>query len=184
MPSNSPQSIELNMKKIKGRSRRLFYRACVQYVKKRRNRINPKDTTYAALAIALEGYAKIPPGTGNGFNRCKAAAPLLGIELPRSPTFVSLTSTNKIKIGGEILESNFYSTLAWKKLRYSTLKRYGGKCQCCGETGKNSPLRVDHIKPISKFWGLRLDPENLQVLCNDCNWGKLNIDQTDWREPR
>lgn len=169
------------MKKIKGRSRKLFYRSLVTFVKKRRKRIDPKDTTYEALAGILESYASLPKGEGTGFNRCKIAAPFLGIELPRAPAFVSLTSANPIKIGGDIITSNFYSTLAWKKLRYATLRRYGAKCQCCGETGKKSPLRVDHIKPISKHWHLRLDPENLQVLCNDCNWGKLNLDETDWR---
>lgn len=49
----------------------------------------------------------------------------------------------------------------------------------CGSTRSDldlegNPVRivVDHIKPISKHWHLRLDPDNLQVLCNDCNKGK------------
>lgn len=46
-----------------------------------------------------------------------------------------------------------------------------------------NPVRivVDHIKPISKHWHLRLDPDNLQVLCNDCNKGKGAWDETDYR---
>lgn len=74
--------------------------------------------------------------------------------------------------------TKFYQSLAWKKFRYQTLVRYGAACQCCGNRGK---MRVDHIKPISKYWHLRLEPSNAQVLCNDCNWGKLNLDETDWR---
>lgn len=78
--------------------------------------------------------------------------------------------------------STFYQSAAWKKLRYQTLVKFGAKCQCCGVDAKQAPIRVDHIKPISKHWDLRLDPTNLQILCNDCNWGKSNWDETDWRE--
>ena len=49
---------------------------------------------------------------------------------------------------------------------------------CCGSERN---IVVDHIKPRSKFPGMSLDLENLQVLCNDCNMGKSNDDFTDWR---
>jgi 5-methylcytosine-specific restriction endonuclease McrA len=42
-------------------------------------------------------------------------------------------------------------------------------------------MHVDHIKPRSLFPLLAADPENLQVLCEDCNVGKSNVDTTDWR---
>jgi len=42
-------------------------------------------------------------------------------------------------------------------------------------------LHVDHIKPRSKYPELSLTFSNLQILCEDCNFGKSNIDQTDWR---
>lgn len=73
----------------------------------------------------------------------------------------------------------FYRSYGWRKLRYEVLKFWGGKCQAC----KNSErvLHVDHIKPIKKYWKLRLDPDNLQVLCDLCNHGKGNWDETDWR---
>ena len=73
----------------------------------------------------------------------------------------------------------FYSSLEWRKLRYLTLKKYGKKCMLCNAV--NTVLHVDHIKPLSKFWELRLDPNNLQVLCEDCNKGKGNWDETDFR---
>ena len=44
-----------------------------------------------------------------------------------------------------------------------------------GINGKNKKIHVDHIKPKSKHWDLRLDINNLQVLCEDCNFGKLHI---------
>lgn len=76
----------------------------------------------------------------------------------------------------------FYTSDEWRAVRYEALRRHGGACQCCGAraaTGK--PLHVDHIKPRSKFPALELNVENLQVLCVDCNLGKSNRDETDWR---
>lgn len=76
---------------------------------------------------------------------------------------------------------DFYESRAWKELRYETIRKHGGRCQACGVSGKDRPLQVDHIKPRSKFPKLELDPDNLQVLCRDCNLGKSNLDDTDWR---
>lgn len=42
-------------------------------------------------------------------------------------------------------------------------------------------MHVDHIKPRSKYPALELVLSNLQVLCEDCNLGKLAHDETDWR---
>lgn len=74
--------------------------------------------------------------------------------------------------------NNFYRSWEWKKLRFRILKRYGAVCMCCNATDR---IVVDHIKPRSRFPHLELDPENLQVLCNDCNMGKSNDDYTDFR---
>lgn len=73
---------------------------------------------------------------------------------------------------------NFYYSDAWRQLRYRVFKKYGRQCMVCGATGK---LHIDHIKPRSKFPKLELEMSNLQVLCEDCNMGKLNLDDTDWR---
>jgi X-X-X-Leu-X-X-Gly heptad repeat protein len=50
-----------------------------------------------------------------------------------------------------------------------------------GATAGRFALHVDHIKPRSLYPARALDPENLQVLCRDCNLGKSNKDATDWR---
>lgn len=84
---------------------------------------------------------------------------------------------------GSLPAEEFYASLSWKKLRYQVLTLANGKCQCCGVLGVNAPLHVDHIKPRSKYPDLALDINNLQVLCADCNIGKLNKDETDWRKP-
>lgn len=75
--------------------------------------------------------------------------------------------------------SEFYMTKEWRQLRYSVLVKYGKICMCCGS--KDGYLHVDHIKPRSKFPELELEFSNLQVLCESCNVGKSNQDQTDWR---
>lgn len=88
-----------------------------------------------------------------------------------------------IQISWARITKDFYKSEPWLRLRYLTIRRYGGKCQCCGQRPTYwNPLNVDHIKPVSRFPWLRLDPENLQVLCSECNIGKSNIDCTDWRE--
>lgn len=76
----------------------------------------------------------------------------------------------------------FYSSQAWRELRYQALVQHGAKCQCCGRGRKDGVvIHVDHIKPRSKHPSLALVLSNLQVLCDDCNIGKLNKDETDWR---
>jgi hypothetical protein len=84
--------------------------------------------------------------------------------------------------GVDVVGDEFLRTFAWRKLRMQAIKRYGRVCMCCGATpGTRAVINVDHIKPRRLFPQLALDPENLQILCHDCNHGKGNWDQTDWR---
>jgi len=78
---------------------------------------------------------------------------------------------------------SFYDSHEWKKLRYRVLRKYLAECMCCGRSKKKHGIiiHVDHIKPISKYPNLKLCFENLQVLCEDCNLGKSNTDDIDWR---
>lgn len=73
----------------------------------------------------------------------------------------------------------FYRSRAWKKLRYEVLRVHGKKCMCCGRDDR--PVHVDHIKPRSKYPELALDIDNLQVLCDQCNLGKSNEYEDDFR---
>jgi 5-methylcytosine-specific restriction endonuclease McrA len=76
----------------------------------------------------------------------------------------------------------FYKTREWMELRYSTIARYGNQCQCCGaHKSATLWLHIDHIKPRSKYPDLELNPDNLQVLCRECNIGKSNKHEQDWR---
>jgi hypothetical protein len=79
----------------------------------------------------------------------------------------------------------FLSSYAWRRLRMEALRKHGARCQCCGASpSTGAVMNVDHIKPRKLFPDLALDIENLQVLCHDCNHGKGNWDQTDWRETK
>lgn len=87
-------------------------------------------------------------------------------------------------------KDEFYKSWEWRTVRLQALKEHGQACQCCGAApgmkdaaGKPVRICVDHIKPLSKFWHLRLEPSNLQILCDECNMGKGNWDQTDFRKP-
>ena len=78
----------------------------------------------------------------------------------------------------------FLASYEWRKVRMQALKKYGPRCMCCGATpATGAIMNVDHIKPRKLFPELALDVNNLQILCHDCNHGKGNWDQTDWRKP-
>ena len=79
--------------------------------------------------------------------------------------------------------NEFLSSYEWRKIRLEALLKYGRKCLCCGsspETG--AVLNVDHIKPRKTHPELALCLDNLQVLCHECNHGKGNWNDTDFRQ--
>jgi len=78
---------------------------------------------------------------------------------------------------------DFYSSKEWRNLRYLALSLCEGKCTCCGRSAAEHGivLHVDHIKPRSLYPELSLQLKNLQILCEDCNIGKSNLDDFDFR---
>lgn len=177
-------------KKVKSRQLKFMRKRCQQF-------LNEKGVVtghqYHEVVEAAERLLKIKPvdrskSNSNCYIRfCVIYRQLTGREVPTFNSIVSLTLWERRKIKEEKLDftssmnvkiSRFYDSFAWKQLRYATLKRYGPVCMACGATEQ---LNVDHIKPLRKYWKLRLDPENVQVLCGQCNHGKGNWDKTDWR---
>lgn len=77
----------------------------------------------------------------------------------------------------------FYASREWLELRVRVLEKYECKCMMCGRSPKlhGIVIHVDHIKPRSKRPDLSLDFNNLQILCADCNKGKSNKFETDYR---
>jgi 5-methylcytosine-specific restriction endonuclease McrA len=108
-----------------------------------------------------------------------------GYALDPSLRKVQIRTMNVIRKANSQLKNlgkieSFYDSNEWRKTRYQALKIHGSKCQACKtEVG---PMHVDHIKPRSKFPELQLEVSNLQILCEACNLGKGNWDETDWRK--
>jgi 5-methylcytosine-specific restriction endonuclease McrA len=113
------------------------------------------------------------------------------------PHILKDTSTNSFEDGSDNViklpatvksKAEFYASWEWRTLRMQVIKEFGARCKCCGATpgdvdisGKPVRIVVDHIKPISKHWELRLSKDNLVPLCDECNQGKGAWDETDWR---
>jgi len=63
------------------------------------------------------------------------------------------------------------------RVRYQVLLRDKSTCQVCGRQAPQVRLHVDHIEPVSweLDWRPSDDPDDYQVLCEDCNLGKGNM---------
>lgn len=78
--------------------------------------------------------------------------------------------------------------IEWRvRTRSSIIAAYGGMCQCCGET-EEVFLTFDHINGGGtqlRKGGMIADtllrhlrdnhPEDIQVLCHNCNWAKFRL---------
>lgn len=93
------------------------------------------------------------------------------------------TNKQKRQIVSRGDNQQFYDSREWRTLRVRVLQKYGCKCMMCGRSPQihGVVIHVDHIKPRSKHPELSLCFENLQVLCEDCNVGKSNRYDTDYR---
>lgn len=96
-------------------------------------------------------------------------------------------SSSRKGTSGHLDGKDFYSSRKWREVRYKVISKHGRKCMCCGWTPDHKedqgPIHVDHIEPRSLRPDLQLNFDNLQILCADCNIGKSNKDNTDFRPP-
>jgi 5-methylcytosine-specific restriction endonuclease McrA len=129
--------------------------------------------------ICSKYYEKYPQGSAeaskNKTARKKRKKQRLVERRPITPKLKTVS-------GIDVTSDAFLFTFEWRRVRMEALKKYGPKCMCCGATpATGAVMNVDHIKPRKKWPSLALDVNNLQILCHDCNHGKGNWDQTDWR---
>lgn len=76
--------------------------------------------------------------------------------------------------------TSFYHTTAWIKAREVCKVRANGLCEECLRQGKIRPGRIaDHIVPLRIDWSRRLDPTNLQYLCQFHHNLKTNKEQEE-----
>ena len=106
-----------------------------------------------------------------------------GKDIPEIKRNVQNKQHKKSRKGSKLLSKKFYESKEWRELRVRVLEKYECKCMMCGRSPKDHGvvIHVDHIKPRSKYPHLQLAFDNLQLLCEDCNLGKRNKYQTDWR---
>lgn len=79
-------------------------------------------------------------------------------------------------------DDSFMRSEEWFVLKAKTIVRYGCRCMKCKKMIKNwMQINVDHVKPRMFYPHLQNDPENLQILCGNCNKEKGNKD-TDYRQ--
>ncbi len=110
----------------------------------------------------------------------------LGLELPPEAIAYAkgqaATAPDIRKPRSPKKRTDFYSSNAWRAVRYEAIKRSKGRCEACGMSPDDgAKLHADHVKPRSKHPRLALELSNVQILCLDCNMGKSNRDETDWR---
>lgn len=65
--------------------------------------------------------------------------------------------------------NKFYQSTEWREARGYVFAHHSNECAYCGSIEK---LQVDHIRPLRHNWELRLVIDNLQILCEDCNYKK------------
>jgi hypothetical protein len=93
---------------------------------------------------------------------------------------VTKLDKNGFKLNSETVSkrqaSAFYRTTEWKTLSAQLRKDSGPKCLMCDRDFKKYGLskNADHIKPLMYAWDARLDPENIQIICGECNKAKRN----------
>lgn len=134
------------------------------------------DRRRAALIITCPKCGSPPGVLCSGARGARSAPHRARLSDAPRPRAIALVSSPRR------LDGDFYSSDAWRVVRYQALRRSRGVCECCGagpEPGR--PLHVDHVRPRSRWPDLALTLSNLQVLCADCNLGKGNTDEIDWR---
>lgn len=128
---------------------------------------NESDVAKAAFAAGLISRRRMRGVLGDD-----AMDALVGMSQPKADTVISW---------GKV--SEFYKSKEWRQLAYKCKLRDGRRCMCCGATPDSGARIVsDHVMPLRTHWHLRLDPMNIQTLCDECNLGKGSWDQTRFVE--
>ena len=65
--------------------------------------------------------------------------------------------------------ATFYQSVEWREARGYVFAHNPNECAYCGAVEK---LQIDHVRPLRHNWDLRLSIDNLQILCEECNYAK------------
>lgn len=172
------ESLNVPAPRNQGQARKMLFEhqmAAEEAARPPQPQYGPEPSRYAHLTGAIPGNRPSP------FDPSSKSGP---VTIWKNPSQQHATFAKKaIKSTKPAMASaDFYMSRPWRALRYQALKLHGARCQCCGASAEQGKvMHVDHIKPRSKHPQLELVLSNLQVLCEDCNLGKSNVDDTDWR---
>lgn len=135
----------------------------------------PKPIPKSYVVKKITTVVETPQKTGFEFAQYKP-------KTQYAPTEIKITKYKYSNNDWRYIKSNeFLESYEWRKVRYEALLKNGRQCQCCGAKPPNVALHVDHIKPRKTHPQLALSVDNLQILCEECNHGKGNWDNTDFR---
>ena len=162
------------------------YFIAVRYIQEKKGcNLDANKTSWAWIVPQLECYADIV-GENKGIGIKQRGHRALKVLAERGEIVLRAKVKKpqvKKKLEKQDLVQAFYRSYTWRKVRMEVLIRDGRRCACCGTTPHDGvSMHVDHIKPLRLNWNLRVDVENLQVLCEVCNHGKGNWDETDWQK--
>ena len=72
---------------------------------------------------------------------------------------------------------SFYNGSEWKAMRSYIYEQQQGCCQRCGRFVFGKQAQVHHIVPVKKNPLLKLEPNNLRLLCPACHSIEENMDE-------
>ena len=103
-------------------------------------------------------------------------------QIDKNETQTKSNKTDKVDLSEEEIERITTNRIkVMPGIRWQVFKRDNWRCVACGRSADdNVILHVDHIIPRSK--GGKDEIDNYQTLCEACNIGKSNKDDTNLRE--
>lgn len=73
----------------------------------------------------------------------------------------------------------FYNSREWKDMRSRVYERERGCCQRCKKFVFGKQAQIHHIVTVKKNPTLKLDPNNLKLLCPKCHMIEENLDEQE-----
>lgn len=144
------------------------------------------DNLNAMLSTPISSTSKVVSSATREANRSRVRL-WRAKKLATNPRFTADQATKYRKEHPEEYreKSRDWARQHRAKIRKAILAAYGGRCTCCGESEEKF-LALDHINndgsshraALGKFqkvydWAVKNDfPDNLQLLCHNCNLSK------------
>ena len=102
-----------------------------------------------------------------GSSYCSICKPIVEAERELRLKQSKRVSNRKYNRGRDPKYTRFYNSIEWRTLSTKSIQDKGYRCESCNKIA----TQVHHIKPIQTpdGWLLRLDYNNLELLCLTCH---------------